>query len=62
MLNKKTILVTGSGGFVGKNLVWELRSKGYENLYLYDLDTDPSLLDAYTKDCDFVFQIGRAHV
>jgi nucleoside-diphosphate-sugar epimerase len=33
------ILVTGSDGFVGKNLVCELRSKGYEDLYLYDLDT-----------------------
>ncbi|MDP3386731.1 MAG: capsular polysaccharide biosynthesis protein CapF [Eubacteriales bacterium] len=52
------ILVTGSGGFVGKNLIAELRSKGYEDLYLYDLDTDPPLLDRYTKDCEFVFHLA----
>ena len=58
MLNGKTILITGSGGFIGKNLIWELRSKGYEDLRLFDLDTDPGLLDAYTKDCDFVFHLA----
>lgn len=52
------ILITGSDGFVGKNLVWELRSKGYDDLYLYDLGTEPSLLDAYTKDCEFVFHLA----
>ncbi len=58
MLKGKTILITGSGGFIGKNLIWELRSKGYEDLRLFDLDTDPGLLDAYTKDCDFVFHLA----
>jgi len=52
------ILVTGSSGFVGKNLIAELRSKGYEELYLFDLDTDSKLLDEYTKDCDFVFHLA----
>jgi len=52
------LLITGSNGFVGKNLVCELRNKGYDDLYLYDLDTDPSLLDIYTKDCDFVFHLA----
>ena len=52
------ILVTGANGFVGKNLIAELRSKGYEDLYLYDLDTDPRLLDSYTKDCEFVFHLA----
>lgn len=52
------ILVTGSNGFVGRNLITELRSKGYEDLYLYDLDTDPKLLDSYTKDCEFVFHLA----
>ena len=51
-------LITGANGFVGKNLVCELRNKGYDDLYLYDLDTDPSLLDIYTKDCDFVFHLA----
>lgn len=52
------ILVTGSSGFVGKNLIAELRSKGYEDLYLYDIDTDPKFLDSYTKDCEFVFHLA----
>lgn len=52
------ILVTGANGFVGKNLIAELRSKGYEDLYLYDIDTDPVLLDSYTKDCEFVFHLA----
>jgi UDP-2-acetamido-2,6-beta-L-arabino-hexul-4-ose reductase len=52
------ILVTGSNGFVGKNLVAELRNKGYQDLLLFDIDSDPNLLDVYTKDCDFVFHLA----
>lgn len=52
------ILITGANGFVGRNLIAELRSKGYGDLYLYDLDTDPKLLDSYTKDCGFVFHLA----
>ncbi len=52
------ILVTGANGFVGKNLVCELRNRGYENLYLYDIDTEESLLDSFTKDCGFVFHLA----
>lgn len=52
------ILITGSNGFVGKNLVCELRSKGYKDLYLFDIDTEPSLLDSFTKDCEFVFHLA----
>jgi len=52
------ILITGSDGFVGKNLVCELRSKGYEDLYLFDIETEPSLLDSFTKDCEFVFHLA----
>jgi UDP-2-acetamido-2,6-beta-L-arabino-hexul-4-ose reductase len=52
------ILVTGANGFVGKNLVCELRNRGYEALYLYDIDTEDILLDSFTKDCDFVFHLA----
>ena len=52
------ILITGSGGFIGKNLITELRNKGYEDFFLYDIDTDPGLLDSYTKDCEFVFHLA----
>jgi len=52
------ILVTGSKGFVGKNLVAELKNRGYEEIYEYDINTEPELLDKYTKECDFVFHLA----
>lgn len=63
------ILVTGAKGFVGKNLVAALNNieKGKDKsfgidteicMYEYDIDTDPSLLDKYCKDCDFVFNLA----
>ena len=52
------ILVTGAQGFVGKNLVANLRNIAQgknrtrpnlhiEEIYEYDLDTDPALLGEY---------------
>jgi len=52
------ILITGAKGFVGKNLTAELRNRGYSQLYLYDIDNQPDLLNAYTRDCDFVFHLA----
>lgn len=52
------ILVTGAKGFVGKNLVSELRNKGYQEVFEYDLGTDPALLDVFTTQCDFVFHLA----
>lgn len=52
------ILVTGAKGFVGKNLVAELRNRKYTDIYEYDLDTDEALLDIYAKKCDFVFHLA----
>ncbi len=63
------ILVTGAKGFVGKNLIATLNNieKGKDKsfgidteicMYEYDIDTDPSLLDKYCKDCDFVFNLA----
>ena len=63
------ILVTGAKGFVGRNLVENLktiqdgRNKTRPNLhvdkiYKFDIDTDKSLLDSYCKDADFVFNLA----
>ncbi len=52
------ILVTGSKGFVGRNLVVELRNRGYQEIYEFDVDTDRCLLDVYTKECGFVFHLA----
>lgn len=52
------ILVTGAKGFVGKNLIAELRNRKYEDIFEYDIDTDISLLDEYAKECEFVFHLA----
>ena len=63
------ILVTGAKGFVGKNLVAQLKNiqagkaKCYVDLtisaiYEYDIDSTLEELDAYCKDCDFVFNLA----
>lgn len=52
------ILITGANGFIGKNLVAELRNRGYNDLFEYTRENDPSLLDKYTKECDFVFHLA----
>ncbi len=63
------ILVTGANGFVGKNLCAALRSirdgkdrtrQGLviDEIFEYDIDTEPSLLDTYCKECDFVFNLA----
>lgn len=52
------ILVTGSKGFIGKNLIAELIIRKYTNIFEYDTDTDVSLLDEYCKKADFVFHLA----
>ena len=63
------LLITGAKGFVGKNLIAQLhnikdgkaKKDGLTSeltLYEYDMDTNPELLDLYTKDCDFVFHLA----
>ena len=62
------ILVTGAKGFVGKNLVANLynikdgknRTRDFkiEDIFEYDIDTDPALLDTYCQQADFVFNLA----
>ncbi|MEN6619958.1 MAG: capsular polysaccharide biosynthesis protein CapF [Smithella sp.] len=52
------ILVTGAQGFIGKNLIAELNNRGYTDIFTYDLDTAPKLLDIYTQECHFVFHLA----
>lgn len=64
------ILVTGAHGFVGRNLVSQLcnirdgKLKNYAlsgtelELFEYDVDTDPALLDDYCRQADFVFNLA----
>lgn len=63
------ILITGAKGFVGKNLVANLKNiKENKNrtrpgmvideIFEYDIDTDPELLDGYCEKADFVFNLA----
>jgi UDP-2-acetamido-2,6-beta-L-arabino-hexul-4-ose reductase len=63
------ILVTGANGFVGRNLCAQLynikdgKAKCYGDLvvdevYQYDIDSTLEQLDAWCKDCDFVFNLA----
>jgi UDP-2-acetamido-2,6-beta-L-arabino-hexul-4-ose reductase len=52
------ILITGAKGFIGKNLVAELRNRKYTDIFEYDKETDLTLLDKYCKEADFVFHLA----
>ena len=63
------ILVTGAKGFAGKNLcaslknIQEGKDRTRPNLQIdevmeFDIDTDPSLLDSYCREADFVFNLA----
>ncbi|MCI8554139.1 MAG: capsular polysaccharide biosynthesis protein CapF [Clostridiales bacterium] len=63
------ILITGARGFVGKNLTATLQSiqngcdrthptLSIDEIFCYDLDTDPALLEEYGARCDFVFHLA----
>ncbi|EJR58335.1 hypothetical protein IIO_04357 [Bacillus cereus VD115] len=52
------ILVTGAKGFLGKNLVAELKNQGYQDIFEFSREDDITLLESYTKECDFVFHLA----
>ncbi len=62
------ILVTGSNGFVGKNLVENLKnikngtnrnsSLVIDEIFCFDVDTEISLLDEFAQKADFVFNFA----
>lgn len=52
------ILVTGSGGFIGKNLIAELKNRGYGEIFEYDVDSSIEQLENYIKQCDFIFHLA----
>jgi len=62
------ILITGAKGFVGRNLTENLknirdgknrtRNLTLGEIYEYDIDTDPALLQEYCQKADFVFNLA----
>lgn len=52
------ILVTGAKGFIGRNLIVELKNRGYDHILAYDMDTPIEKLDEYARISDFVFHLA----
>lgn len=52
------VLVTGAKGFIGRNLVAELKNRKNDIILEYDLNSSEETLDKYTKECDFVVHLA----
>ena len=63
------ILITGAAGFVGRNLTESLKAirdgkdrrfpeLKIEKLWLYDVDSDPEILEEGCREADFVFHLA----
>jgi len=54
----KTVLITGAAGFVGKNLVVALKRRDDVRLILFDVNTDPAVLDAGLAEADLIYHLA----
>lgn len=52
------VLVTGSSGFIGQNLIARLKECKDNIIFPYDLNSTAEELDLFTKECDFVFHLA----
>ncbi|MDY4166189.1 MAG: NAD-dependent epimerase/dehydratase family protein [Fournierella sp.] len=52
------ILITGAGGFIGKNLVATLKTAGYTDLMLFERDDTPETLAEYAARAGFVYHLA----
>lgn len=52
------ILITGSDGFIGRNLIVELKNQGFKKLLLCTRKTTLERLKNYTNKCDVVFHLA----
>ena len=58
MQKSTPILITGAGGFIGKNLVANLRTAGFTDLMLFEKDDTPETLAQYAARAGFVFHLA----
>ena len=63
------VLVTGAKGFLGRNLVENLKNirdkknrtrpgLSIDEIFEYDLDTEPAMLEQFCRECDFTFNLA----
>ena len=52
------ILITGANGFVGRNVLANLKLDNEYELFAYDIDTGDEKLRKWTKECDFVIHLA----
>ena len=52
------VLVTGSNGFIGKNLISRLKEEENLNIFECDMDLDKGLLEEYCKEADFIYHLA----
>ena len=54
----RNILVTGAKGFIGKNLVTQLKNEKNIKVFEFDINNSLDQLKAYIKDVDFIFHLA----
>ncbi|MGN1146558.1 MAG: capsular polysaccharide biosynthesis protein CapF [Acetatifactor sp.] len=52
------VLVTGANGFIGKNLITELKRREGVEVFPFDIDTPEDKLEEYCVKCDFVYNLA----
>lgn len=52
------ILVTGAKGFIGKNLIAQLKTFSDHTILEYDIGTPEEELHEYLKSCDFIYHLA----
>lgn len=52
------VLVTGANGFIGKNLITELKRREGVEVLPFDIDTPEDKLEEYCAKCDFVYNLA----
>ena len=52
------ILITGADGFIGKNLIIALQSRGYHELMMLEADAPADVMERYCAECGFVYHLA----
>jgi len=54
----RTILITGAAGFIGRNLVAALKRRDDVRLILFDVNTEPGVLDTGLAEADLIYHLA----